>query len=131
MRGILNILEDSAAVGAICGDRIYVNKIPEGVDKLPCVWIERQGRPFVGYTSSGASDLDMIDHRVVSTATTALEADSLGDAVRAALEAKAAGVYDTETFAGVDFIDDDTSVFSASDKNIHLVEQIYTVWKRL
>lgn len=81
---VFQLLADSAAVGAICGDRIYPVQVPQGAT-LPCV---TYGRVSAARWSAMGTDTGLVEKRfqVSCWAETYARANALAEAVRGALQ---------------------------------------------
>lgn len=125
VNAVIGILLDTSAVTDIVDDRIARNQIAQ-MDALPYIVIEEADtEPFP--TKSGASSRDHILVNVFSYSANLSELDTLTEAVRAALDEKAAGLYNTVTIEQLRFQSQGDFKEEINNRTVFAVEQTYTV----
>jgi hypothetical protein len=83
--GLVSLLANESTVNAICGSRIYVNKAPQKAT-FPQIVITQMSSEENGSIDGGSGQLRFLNFDIDCRATTSMQAESLGNAVRTFLD---------------------------------------------
>ena len=129
-QAIFETLRDSSAVGALCGDRIYPGRAPQNATR-PHVIYQRIGSnndPAHGMQDGLRTDLWQV---TCTSVVSMLLAQSLADAVRTALHARAASTsLGASPFILEDEIEDVEEPTTGSEVPKYRIVQTYTLLHR-
>lgn len=104
---VFTTLRDDAGVGAVCADRIYPLKLPQGAT-LPAVTYQRITADHGGSLGGDTSNCDRVYMQINCWASTFGSALALADAVRAAFQASSAKTMPIDTTQDYD---DDVAMY--------------------
>lgn len=120
---IVQILLADAPVVAIVGNKVYRNEAPQG-QSLPYVIIEVENVD-PSNTKEAVSSADYVFLNVISYAATQAELDTLSEAVRTALDYKAAGTYGGIVMNQLRFQSENDFDEEIENRKVYAVDQSY------
>lgn len=123
-KALYNILSNTTGVTDLVSTRIYPDAIPQDAT-IPAVTYSRGGTD-PDDTKDGTSLLDTVSFAVASHDDDMLGALNLSDAVRAALDRKAAGTYGGTVIQSIKF-DNQTTDFNEDRDNRWVIVQTFSM----
>jgi hypothetical protein len=120
--GLVSLLAGESTISALCGSRIYINKAPQKAT-FPQLVITQMSSEENGSIDGGSGQLRFINFDIDCRATTSMQAESLGNAVRTFLD-DYSGAAGGSTIGAVimnDESDDYEPPQDGSDVGVHVV----------
>jgi hypothetical protein len=120
--GLVSLLAGESTISAICGSRIYINKAPQKAT-FPQLVITQMSSEENGSIDGGSGQLRFLTFEIDCRALTSVQAEALGNAVRAFLD-DYSGAAGSSTIGAVimnDESDDYEPPQDGSDVGVHVV----------